>query len=259
MDQWLINDLSNTSMFASESGGTQPRILRRDGMPTIQFGPRDLEILNNPTALLNNVCINGGAALLQHLFSANTLPSAAHSQRCALLSTFELVRIRSGVSDDDLWRNVKGCRYWDKDIWILPIHRPDTRHWVLCCISCMTHELFLFDSLAAEHPWQQEIQDVVHLVERLVVLANRHGHQLHLVSEPWTARPLLVCLLIFKRQSLISLQLEVCQTDGHNCGLWVLTCVGAILRGFHRAVAVEQDMPALRQNLFRLITSLPTV
>ena len=200
MDQRLITDLSNTSIFASEGDGTKHRILCRDGLPTIQFGPEDLEILNNPTALLNDVCINGGGALLQHLLSAKNLPSAMHSQRCALFSTFDLLRIRSGASDDDLWRNVKFTRYWEKDVWILPIHRPHTRHWVLCCISHKTRELFLFDSLAAERPWRKEIQDIVHFIERLVVLANGHGYQLNLVVESWIARPLMVCLLCSNAQ-----------------------------------------------------------
>ena len=152
MDQRLITDLLNMSIFALESDGTKHRILCRDGLPTIQFGLEDLEILINPTALLNDVCINGGAALLQHLLSVKNLPSAMHSQRCALFSTFDLLRIRSGASDDDLWRNVEFTRYWEKDVCILPIHRPHTRHWVLCCISYKTCELFLFDSLAAECP-----------------------------------------------------------------------------------------------------------
>jgi Ulp1 family protease len=193
VDQWLITDLSDTSIFASESDVTQPRILRRDGLPTVQFRPQDLEILNNPTALLNDVCINGGAALLQHLFSAKTLPLAMHSQRCALFSTFDLVQIRSEASDDDLWHNVRLSRYWEKDVWILPIHRPHTRHWVLCCISLKTHELFLFDSLVAERPWWKDISDIVHLIEQLVQLASGHGYRLNLVLKPWIAHPL-VCL-----------------------------------------------------------------
>lgn len=103
--------------------------------------------------------MNSGSALLQSYLSASTLPSSITSQQCAILSTYELVRVRYNASDEDLWRNVRNTSYWLRDIWILPIHRTaPAEHWVLCVIYSKTHELFVFDSFAVQKPWRQDLK-----------------------------------------------------------------------------------------------------
>jgi Ulp1 protease family, C-terminal catalytic domain len=182
-------------------------LVRSDGLPQINFEARELDILSSPTARLNDVCMNGGAALLQRYFSSSNYPEASIAQRCALLSTFDLVHVRYKATDVDLWRNVYRSSYWLKDVWIIPIHRPQAEHWVVCIASLQTRQLFLFDSLAARRPWRQDIkvsrnrvlgtdadlmQDVMRLITRLVLLANSHSKELHLITEGWTAQPVSV-------------------------------------------------------------------
>ncbi|KAJ7588018.1 hypothetical protein C8J56DRAFT_889864 [Mycena floridula] len=36
--------------------------------------------------------------------------------------------------DDALWRNSKDTRFWEKDVWIFPIHRLEQFHWVLAIL-----------------------------------------------------------------------------------------------------------------------------
>jgi Ulp1 protease family, C-terminal catalytic domain len=115
------------------------------------FGEHDLAILRSGTARLNDVCINGGAALLQAHFD----PLNEH---CAVLTTFDLVRVRYRASDEDLWRNIHKTAYWCKKTWVLPIHRRTAEHWVICIISPNDRRLLLFDSLAGERPWQRDIK-----------------------------------------------------------------------------------------------------
>ena len=192
-DRLLMLDLTHIIPLARESDLMKPRILfPTAGLPAYHFEQREFRILETPTALLNDVCINGGAALLQHLFSAPSHPSAMHSQRCALLSTFTLVKIRHQASSDDLWRCVRHSYYWQKDVWILPIHRPQQRHWVLCCLSFNTRELFLFDSLASRKAWCADLHDIATLLDRLASLANQQGHPFTHTSQGWVARPLVV-------------------------------------------------------------------
>ncbi|KAG1892711.1 hypothetical protein F4604DRAFT_1565355 [Suillus subluteus] len=70
-------------------------------------------------------------------------------QSCAILSTHDLPRIRYNASDEILWRNTSWTLFWEKDVWILPIHRPSpVGHWVFCMIYIQTKQLHLFDSLA---------------------------------------------------------------------------------------------------------------
>ena len=123
-----------------------------DGFPQQTFSPSDASILASPNARLNDTCINGCAALMYSAF----LPS---SSPCAILSTHDLPRIRFHADDDLLWRNISWTRFWEKPIWILPIHRPlPVGHWVLCTINLRSRQLFLFDSLAEQKPWKKDIK-----------------------------------------------------------------------------------------------------
>ncbi|KIM54794.1 hypothetical protein SCLCIDRAFT_136017, partial [Scleroderma citrinum Foug A] len=73
----------------------------------------------------------------------------------AVLSTHDLPRVRHNAMDDAMWRNTSWTHYWEKDIWILPIHQPG--HWVVCTIDFTFKRLFLFDSFAEWKPWKKDI------------------------------------------------------------------------------------------------------
>lgn len=113
--------------------------------------------LGHSKGLLNDVCINGSAALLQHFFSSMADYSVAATQ-CAIFSTHDMSRVQYKVSDPDLWRSIKSTTYWTKDIWILPIHRPHDRHWVLAVIYLQSQEVHLFDSFVGQRQWQIDIE-----------------------------------------------------------------------------------------------------
>ena len=186
------------------------RILRRqDGLPSKHFDPIDLKRLQ-PTKMLNDVCINGCAALLQEHFSSLENGTTTFSRRCAIFSTYDLPRVRYQGYEDGLWRNTYKLKYWEKDVWILPIHRPEALHWVLCVADLRAHQLFLFDSFAELRPWEEDVpvrqhhqvlvfptnlqfQDIVILLSQLADLASRHGNPMHLATKKFTARPLNVC------------------------------------------------------------------
>lgn len=113
--------------------------------------------MNSPEARLNDTCMNGLGRYLLNLFSMPSNPASPSSRRCALFSTFDLLTERYHASDADLWRRTRNVEYWNKDIWILPIHRSQpVGHWVMCTISLGSRELFLFDSLAEKVPWKRE-------------------------------------------------------------------------------------------------------
>ena len=135
------------------------------------FTPEEVTRLARPSALLNDGCINGCAALLYH----RNITLAAN--KCALLSTYELVRIRHNADDDMLWRNIRGTQYWQKDIWVLPIHRTfPSKHWVLCVMYPRERKLHLFDSLNGEE-WETDIMVFFFLSLRvLLTYMTSPGH-----------------------------------------------------------------------------------
>ncbi|KAG2104753.1 uncharacterized protein F5147DRAFT_775574 [Suillus discolor] len=89
-----------------------------DGIPRLLFEPKDIGILSSPTACLNDICINNCAILLwcSQLNTSTT--------QCAMLSTHDLPHIHYNAPDDIIWRHTSWIRYWEKDIWVLPIHHP---------------------------------------------------------------------------------------------------------------------------------------
>ncbi|KAG6849270.1 hypothetical protein H0H93_009877 [Arthromyces matolae] len=206
----------------------------------ILFDASDVAIMKSPTRMLNDTCINGLASLLQYQLSDPSHINSRIAAQGAIFSTFDLPLLQTPVADIDLWRRVHKTEYWAKRYWILPIHRPaPALHWVVCCILLESRRILLFDSLATKEAWVSELPDIQHFIERLVVLANRQEHPLHVVTdEGWEVNPTLV---------------QPCQTNGYDCGIWVLATIGAFLNGSHRTDLREQDMPVLRSLLLHFV------
>ncbi|KAJ6585476.1 hypothetical protein B0H19DRAFT_1206873 [Mycena capillaripes] len=215
------------------------------GRPTYKIEPQDLQRIRSPTGRLNNFALNGLAAAFLNLFGEPYSPTAATTERCAVFDTFTLTRVRYKASDDDLWRNVHHTAFWSKDIWLIPIHRPKDEHWVLAVVYAREQKLGFFDSLGLKTNWRQDLLDVMVLITRLIVLANRYGHSLHISTEEvWTAHPL------FHPG-------KPPQSNAHDCGLWVLCMMAAILRGSHVTAVLEKDMGLVRHTFTNHVLALP--
>lgn len=153
--------------------------------------------------------------------------------------------IRYNASDDNLWRRTHKLKYWEKDIWIIPIHRASASHWVLCCVFLQTREILLFDSFAERHPWKHEVKEIMVFITRLVLLANRKDQPLYVVTEEgWIARPVSV---------------DQKQTNGVDCGLWVLAVIAAVLSGSHVTGLLEGEMGRFRELLLDHVLVLPSL
>jgi hypothetical protein len=131
----------------------------------ILFTPDVLRIMSSPHERLSDLCINGIAAILHDTFSHSSYPSSHHARQCVIFTTYDLPMVRYNATDADVWRRTHHLEYWNKRFWILPIHRTHPHlHWVLCCISPYTRELFLFDSLSERSPWKHERKVSISLV-----------------------------------------------------------------------------------------------
>lgn len=97
--------------------------------------------------------MNDGALLLQsHLYTT-------HSEQCAILPTWAMAYLRQGSDDGALWRSVRYTRYWEKDIWLVPIHWQDPyEHWTLCVVNTLTCTIFSFDSLANQSLSRRDVE-----------------------------------------------------------------------------------------------------
>ncbi|KAJ7512280.1 hypothetical protein B0H11DRAFT_2346274 [Mycena galericulata] len=217
---------------------------RRQGPPT-PSGSRgntidiaDLDTLTTSRGRLNGFCLNGVAATLHAHFSQAS---------CAVLSTYDLGRIRYNASDDEVWRHVGPTLYWEKSMWLLPIHRPQEEHWVLAVIPVHQRRVFLFDSLASRGGWRRDLKDIMTLITRMVSLAERKHHPMSVgladggawgashLFEPGRPR----------------------QTNSYDCGVWVLCTMAAFMRGYCSTGVSEKDMGHVRRLLTDLVLALP--
>ncbi|KAG1859382.1 hypothetical protein DFJ58DRAFT_840241 [Suillus subalutaceus] len=210
-----------------------------DRIPRLEFDPKEIGILSSPTACLNDTCINNCTILL---WCSQLNTSAA---RCAILSTHDLPRIRYNAPDDNIWRHTMWIRYWEKDIWVLPIHRPSgIGHWVMCVIQLSTKELYLFDSMGDRTPWQSDVKDIMRLIARFLAVVRQHGHHVHIDLAGWVARPLNTKRL---------------QNNDFDCGVWVLAAIFAVIRGSRVTGLHEQDMGNLRRYVRSMVLALPAL
>ncbi|KAG2100644.1 uncharacterized protein F5147DRAFT_582024, partial [Suillus discolor] len=147
--QWDVskNLLIDDYIPACESNIVMPGTLTAqvrppcDGFPHQIFELKDIDILCLPTAYLNDVCINSCTALLYSELKVLNVS-------CMILSTHDLPCIRYNAPDEVIWHQCSWTHYWEKDIWVLAIHRPSRiGYWVFCAIYLPFKELHLFDSL----------------------------------------------------------------------------------------------------------------
>ncbi|KAJ7684055.1 hypothetical protein B0H17DRAFT_842052, partial [Mycena rosella] len=78
---------------------------------------------------------------------------------CAVFSTHELRRVRYKCTDDVLWKHAHPTKFWEKPLWLIPIHRIEEEHWVLAFVDVGHQQILFFDSLGVQgHGWRQDIQ-----------------------------------------------------------------------------------------------------
>lgn len=61
------------------------------------------------------------------------------------------------------------------------------------------------------------------------------------------------------RPPLTSFQTEPCQLNTHDCGVWVLALVAAILHGCRVSALHEEDCPSVRKYIASLILQYSSV
>ncbi|KAG9311839.1 hypothetical protein JVU11DRAFT_8089 [Chiua virens] len=123
-----------------------------EGFRQLVFKADDIEILTSPEMRLNDTCLNGCTALLYSEY----VPSSTST--ITIFSTHDLLRMHYNALDKDLWQATHRTKYWEKKVWILPIHRPSSwGHWVVCSIYFNSRHLLLFDSIAEQVPWQNDL------------------------------------------------------------------------------------------------------
>jgi Ulp1 family protease len=165
VDLHLLNRLECGSHSGPVPGVPESRVLTvvaAGRSRRYQFLPEDLSALGPAPRRLNDLCMNGLAALLQAVLSESG--DVGHkASGCAIFSSYDLVTIQDRGSkhtqaSERLWARAAPLTYWAKVVWIIPINRKDPcGHWVLAVVLHRSSRLLLFDSLNDSSSWQDEI------------------------------------------------------------------------------------------------------
>ncbi|KAI0694292.1 hypothetical protein C8T65DRAFT_711030 [Cerioporus squamosus] len=218
-------------------------VLRRRKLPSdvehirMTFWPDDLGRLQRAEGLINDDGMNGCAQLLLRYFGSGHV----YRGPPALLSSYVMAKQLDGATaDDTLWRCSQYTDYWRKNVWIMPVHRANSCHWELAVIYIAEQQIAYFDSFGNPQSWEIIIPDVLRLIFRLIRLAQEAGHEVPLAAMEgrWKAYPLVH---------------RPMQTNGYDCGVWVLACIAAVLRGFHSVSLAEKDIAEFRGRLLALV------
>ncbi|KAF5332294.1 hypothetical protein D9611_008142 [Ephemerocybe angulata] len=182
---------------------------------TVEFDSQSLDILSDPNARLTSTCLNAAGTLLQNLFASTASPWRELASDCALFSSF-LFEGAGYLSSHYIWARNKALRYFEKTVWIIPIHRKlPAEHWVLCVVYPRHRNILLFDSLGHKAPWKEDIKNIGLLLGQLYHAASVNGHEMNLGDTEWAAIPTSTTAL---------------QTSSTSCGMWVLAQIADVLR-----------------------------
>ncbi|KAJ6489999.1 hypothetical protein C8R45DRAFT_769079, partial [Mycena sanguinolenta] len=197
-------------------------VLGGDDRPNHILEAEDVDRICGQTGRLNNFALNGLAESLLNVYGQPASPYASHA------NTY-IHRVRYKASDETLWRHLAPTKYWEKSFWLVPIHRTAEQHWVFVVIAVRDQQLFFFDSLAQETGWRRDIR-----------ASGKTTFPIsHELSEHSTK------LLSY----LSNLKDSPRQTNAHDCGIWVVSMIAAVLRGKGDVSLTEQDMGQVRRIL----------
>ncbi|KAG6914343.1 hypothetical protein DXG01_000922 [Tephrocybe rancida] len=86
---------------------------------------------------------------------------------------------------------VHQCLLEDLRFYPLADFWPLSEHWAMATLIPSSGEIHLFDSFGNRNTWEAEVKDIMAFTAQLVIVANQHGHPLHVITSDWRALPTL--------------------------------------------------------------------
>ncbi|KAG6826029.1 hypothetical protein H0H92_001382 [Tricholoma furcatifolium] len=226
---WTLPDLG--ALASPAAGHSTPTLSRcfQHGGTRFFFQASDLTIMTEPHQLLNDMCINGIGALLHRHFAQSTTPF--FTANTALFSTFDLLMVQYDVNTTlrtprcgdahAKWSIGQSPSGFSPSIDRLFIGLAELQPWT---VGVEVRLFFIVLSAASFELTLVGWQDIRRFAERLLALSNRKGLTSHPLEVSWEAR--------------LTQQVQACQTNGYDCGLWVLAAVAGFFHGAHGGVPV---------------------
>ncbi|KAL0567245.1 hypothetical protein V5O48_014751 [Marasmius crinis-equi] len=221
----------------------------RSFIPPNEHKPMKIETctllaLLKPEAKLVNTSLEELALLLQKVRGTDG--------KCCVFPIETSSYVTGGLkssNERNKWATFSKQAFWEKERWIFPIldtsRGAPSNHYVLVVVHLKKKAMVVFDSLNFKGFQRRAIDVVAKCVSSLVTSARRKGYHLEIDTEEWEARPLLDPDDLPK------------QSNGHDCGVWVLWALLANLRGHDWAEMDQRKLPQFRLFLADCVKNLP--
>ncbi len=159
VDNSLLDSLPPYNPNESTEDLTVERFLPAlDGHPRMVFTPATIARLRNPCGWLDCDAMNSTGQVLK----ANIGVPTAAGGIPIVLSTYAMTVQRDPTGNDEkLWGIVRRTRFWEQNVWIVPIHQPD--HWVVAVVYLEERRIAYFDSFAPVNSWDEEAKVSTHV------------------------------------------------------------------------------------------------
>ncbi|KAK0457238.1 uncharacterized protein EV420DRAFT_1549515 [Desarmillaria tabescens] len=230
----IFNVPSPECLMTKDVARYRPRCKEKNWAKLV-FDADALRRLYTSTALLNDDVMNGCAALLSDAFPESST---------VLFSTYDLAALRDESESETIWRYTRKLKFWMYTQWVIPIHRKHQVHWTVATVNLTTKTLELFDSLADALESERDIQDVLRFVEMITACVRKQGYELPPSSPAsWTVTRLIAMPI---------------QHNGYDCGVWVLSQIRAVLRGYRQTAITESDISKFRTHCLSMVLALAT-
>jgi Ulp1 family protease len=114
--------------------------------------------LSNPRGWLNDEAINSVAQLM--LWKLLPKKWFNHSKACSVFNSYAFTLVSHNVDDYNLFRNCRDTVYWNRPIWLIPIHREAALHWVLAVVQHKRKTIFFYDpqGIVEASSWADELR-----------------------------------------------------------------------------------------------------
>ncbi|KAL0567028.1 hypothetical protein V5O48_014965 [Marasmius crinis-equi] len=162
------------------------------------------------------------------------------------------------------YRNSRCEEFWAKDTWLIPYNIVGN-HWAIAIVKAKTRQVLLFDSLAMVDDLNRWIpvstraailcvnpqhtpssQTIKSRSEQLINEAQADGKAVQFES-----------LLSLSTWSYHQLKMTKTQSNGKDCGVWILWVISAVLRGFDYAELEEGSIDEFRGFCAKAIRIVP--
>ncbi|KAG8924039.1 hypothetical protein FRC02_010683 [Tulasnella sp. 418] len=208
-----------------------------DGFGVVDIDPMSLQRLVDPKARLNDIVINGFLSIIAKNYQASEM---------VVFDTYTLRAHQDGSPPDLMRRRTQHCFKQiglhglasDCGQWVIPIHRRTQQHWTIAVLDFYCKRILQFDSFADIRSYESDLTDVISLANSLFIAYNLKI-DLSQYWKGWDAFPVLKYAK---------------QTNGYDCGLWILAQYLSLRQGYDVTCLTEREMPDFRHFLMKLGT-----